>query len=518
MRWRWSTLSAAGSGWQSAARHARVGPLDLHLLAALLVASWCLATAHAFARPLFQVSDELNYLHTVQVTALQSAAPSQRACVVPPAGVPLDYPPGGGKVLFHHLSARILLTVCHMGAGATAIPLTRAILALTLPMLVICTWALARVALPREPHVAAAAAIFTAMQPVLATFSGGVTPDGLANAASALTLLLAAHVWLNRASGVWLVPLAAAAVAAIASKDSALFLGPVVLLVIGAWAFQGGQRRGVVTLCVLLVGSATLAQVFGGARLATPFPNLDVVASEALMHPGRFAGVVISAYATHGAGLARSGLGGLSNFGGGDLELARALLLLQAVLVGVGLLGMAARVLGTNEPREQRFAISALVVVVIAALQLPVRQMMTDSLGPMQGRWLFPIWPLIALACAAGWDHVLRRQGHRALPLLSVAGAVIAMVALTQVVGYYYVEWPAVYAWPHVFLRAAEGYDAGAPAARAIVTAVVVPGMWRHAIVLSAFASVVLVQVASARLATRVAAADLSNVRHADHR
>jgi hypothetical protein len=512
-------LSAAGRDRQTAAvGPVRVGPRNLHLLAALILASWCLATAHALIRPLFQVSDELNYLHTVQVTALQSAPESARACVVPPDGVPLAYPPGGGKIGFHHLSARILLTACHLGAGATAIPLTRAVLALTLPVLVICTWALARVVLPQEPQVAAAAAIFTAMQPVLATFSGGVTPDGLANAASALTLLLAAHVWLNRASGVWLVPLAAAALAAIASKDSALFLGPVVLLVIGAWAFMGGQRRGVGMLCVLAVGSATFAQTFGGSRLATPFPNLDVVASEALLHPGRFAAVVLSAYATHGAGLARSGLGGLSNFGGGDLELAGALLLLQAVVVGVGLLGMAARVFGTNEPRLQRFAISALVVVVIAALQLPVRQMMTDSLGPLQGRWLFPIWPLIALACATGWDHLLRRPGYRALPLLSVAGGVIAMVALTQVVGYYYVEWPAVYAWPHVFLRAAEGHDVGTPAARAIVTAVVVPDAWRHAIALFALASVVLVQVASARLATPAAAADLSDVRHADHR
>lgn len=486
----------------------RVHARDLHLLASLLLASWCLATAHAFVRPLFQVSDELNYLHTVQMTALQRASASERACVAPPGGITLAYPPGGGKFGFHHTTAHVLLTACRLGAGATAIPLTRAVLALTFPMLVACTWALARVVLPHEPHVAAATGIFTAVQPVLATFTGGITPDGLANAASALTLLIAAHLVLNRPSGFWLLPMAAAAIAGVASKDSALFLGPVVLLVVCVWALEGGWRSRVTALCVVAATGLALNRSLLVSRLATPFPNLDTVAADALRHPGTFVGIVLDAYLTQGPVLVRSGLGGLSNFGGGTLELAGPLLVLQVLLVGAGILGMAARVLAGGEARLQRFAAFAVIALAIAALQLPVRQMMTNSLGPMQGRWLFPVWPLIALACAAGWDHWLRQQRRMLLPLLSVAGGVTASVALTQVVGYYYVEFPSAYAWSHVFLRAAEGYDPGVEATRAMATAAVVPGEWRYAIVVFALVALVVVQLASARVATRAASAD----------
>ena len=482
------------------------------LLVSIMATSWLLAASHSVVRPLFQVSDELSYVLTVQAKALE-LSPADRACILPPEGQAFDFPPRGGKFGFHNASALVLAGACRIGAGPLAIPLTRVALAITLPAIVGLTWWLGWLVAPHSRFVAPAAALSTATQPVIATFSGGMAPDGLANAASAGSLLVATHLVLNRPGGQWVLPMLLCAVAAIAAKDSALFLGPLTLLVVGAWSVQTSVRRAALTTALVGLGALVLASSGLLSMLSTPYPNLDTVLTWAIAEPTAFATIVVNSYVTHAGKVLHSALAGLANFGGGSLDLPWSLYLLQVAVLTVGIAAFVAACtaeagMGT---RLRRFAALVLAALLLDAVQIPVRQLMTDSLGPIQGRWLFPVWPLVIVACVIGWDTLLRRRAPAVLPLFSVGSALIAVAALVRIVGYYYRDWPQVFAWPNLFLYAAEGQNAGVDVARTMATATMVPVTLQAAVLVAATLSLLVVFVTSSGVARSAMAQGSSN-------
>lgn len=476
---------------------------DWVLLVAALLSALFLVWSHAFARPLFQVSDELNYLHTVQSKTLEYSLPTDRACLAPPDGRTLNFPPLGGKFGFHLLAGRVLLAACRAGSGTLAIPMTRAVLGLTLPVLVALTWAMGRILAPHEPFVASAAAILTACQPVLATFSGGIAPDGLANAASAGALVVAAHLILNRANVAWLLVMTACSLLAVAAKDSALFLAPLTFIIAAARLVDVQWR--VVALVVATMFAVLLLLSFSGLlpHLSTPFPNFGRVLGEAASRPATFLAVVVQAYASNAKVIASSGLAGLANFGGGMMELPRSLFAAHLALIAVGLAGFVAATATARDDHGRLVRFAALVgaATLLEAVQIPVRQMMTDSAGPIQGRWLFPVWPLLTVACMSGWNRLLGGRSLAALPLLALLCAVTASTALIRLVEYYYDSWPASYDWSNVFLLAVEGSDAGVPIARAMAAAVVVPGWLRTGVLVAATGSLLCMFLVSVAIA-----------------
>ena len=107
--------------------------------------------------------------------------PRPAPCLSPPDGAPPPFMPAGGKWLFHEAGARLLRVACDAGAGPFAPVWLRLVFSVSLAAIAWAAWSGGRL-LAGGTWVPAVAALAIATQPVLAKYSGAVTPDSLANA------------------------------------------------------------------------------------------------------------------------------------------------------------------------------------------------------------------------------------------------------------------------------------------------------------------------------------------------
>jgi hypothetical protein len=120
-------------------------------------------------------------------------------------------------------------------------------------------WA-AREVFPEDPFVRYGAPVFVAFHPMFAFLSSGVNNDVLLNALAMFVFLLVCRLLARGASPARLLLLAAAIVAAVAVKRTALFLVPTALVALLAWLALRGRRHGTAiaaalgSLGVLVVG------------------------------------------------------------------------------------------------------------------------------------------------------------------------------------------------------------------------------------------------------------------------
>lgn len=411
------------------------------------------AGAQAVGRPLFQVSDELNYFQIVQIQAFR-AVPDEaatRGCIAPPEGRLIDVPVGGGKPLYHATVRSLLIAGCrHLPAGSVFV-MVRLVLGTSLVALTWLTWVMARCVRPGESEVPALAAALVATNPVLASVSAGITPDSWANVFSAASILA---LWRALGGPAWLwLPLSlVTALAAALWKDNGLFL-LVGWLVISA----GFVLRSVVARQRLLLASlAVLGVGLSGATVfrlvQTPFPGFpdflihfrqDPLAMAGDLARRAIEGVPSAWYTWHAT---------LGNFGGSDLAPSVSVVWLAAVTNVVAVAGLVCLV--GRGARDATWLAFAGFLLLGCYLQVPVRHMMVFEDGVVQGRWLFPVVGPLATSAAMGF-HALGGSGGVRLAMM--AGLVTCAVSMQLVFAHYRGPMLSSYIREHLFLRATNG-------------------------------------------------------------
>ena len=430
------------------------------LLLLLLLAALHSATA-ALVRPLYQVSDEVNYLISVQREALGgNPRPALVTCISPGTGAAPPLLPGG-KPLFHWVGARALGGLCAAGAGALAPIILRLILSLSLVIVTYAGWHTARV-VGGGIWVPAVTALALATQPVLAKYAGAVTPDSLANACAALAVLAAVR-WIVLGPGLSrLAALLAWTALAAAMKDAALFLVPVNGLVLMTAVLPSGDDRstsrgtwpvvlgGIVLAALIALQTRTAYQIGPGLTAAGSAPLAFVLA------------VVIDATAQLPS-FVTSSWTSLGGFGGGSATLPSTAGVIVGLLWAVAGLGLArATVTFGGAERQVRIAAAYLGLAFIACLlQAPVRQVLLQTVDQHQGRWLFPAAVPVAVAFAIGGRAALGDLAERAWPLLTGSLVTVVLLATTAVAQWHVAgpDWSLDHR--HLYLHATGGLDVG---------------------------------------------------------
>lgn len=111
-------------------------------------------------------------------------------------------------------------------------------------------WA-AREIFPEDPFVRYGAPVFVAFHPMFAFLGSGVNNDVLLNAAAMFVFLLVCRLLARGANPARILLLAAAVVAAVAIKRTALFLVPTALVALLAWLALRGRRHGTAVAAAL---------------------------------------------------------------------------------------------------------------------------------------------------------------------------------------------------------------------------------------------------------------------------
>ena len=234
------------------------------LLASIVIVAALQVLVTATTRPMLQVSDEINYLYSVQYTAAgqHRVEASLYPCLSPPDGNMLPLNPSG-KVGDREVTARLLTASCRTVGAYNAFVVTRIALGLSLLVIVASGWTLATLACPRVPLLPAAVGAVLALHPVLVGYSAGITPDSWANAWAALAWVAAA-LMLSRPPGLrWLPPLTLFVLFAMLWKDTAHFLAllPVTLVPVTVWIAEPRRRRDVVFAVSWLICAAVVVAV-----------------------------------------------------------------------------------------------------------------------------------------------------------------------------------------------------------------------------------------------------------------
>ncbi len=431
-------------------------------LGAVLVLALLHAWLHASVRPLLQVSDEISYLTAIQARVVSGPADQAVAhCAAPPDGRVLDVTPGG-KVLFRWAGAAGLSRLCSAGyPTAEAFWLLRLAAGLTLPLLALVTYRLARDVRPCEPAVAIGAAGIVALQPVVAGLAGGLTPDSLANLFGGLALWLATRQVVGLARWwEWPVVLAATA-AALASKDTTAFLAPAVGLAFVARAWHAaatswwGRYRG---LIVAVIGVAVPAAAWLAVRIVPPTaltdPNVTIPPASdwpVLIRDG-LAHVIAQLPA-----LVETAWLPLGNFGASALALPPAFGVLPWVAAGTVAVGALALLIPPDGSRAAARATTFwLVALGLCALQPGLREAVLHLPDVYQGRWLFPVLPALATLAMVGATR-LAGAWWRPLPLVLVITFATAGVGLVLLAGHHYTQFPVDLDATRLFLRSSSG-------------------------------------------------------------
>ncbi|MGV3517081.1 hypothetical protein [Luteitalea sp.] len=405
---------------------------------------------------MFQVSDEISYLAGLQQRVYQSEpGTTSYVCASPPDGIPLQVD-AGGKRLFRDVGGFVLEALCGSGLPSTVVFwLLRLLCGLTLPLLVLMTFLLAREVLPGQPEAWLAAAGLVALQPIAATVAGGITPDSIVNVLGAATLVLSTRWVLGHARG-WEGPaMAATALAAVATKDNAAFLVPTVAVAVVSRVWLGTRARaGRVRLASIVLMASGLA-AWAVFRFLPP----TTVSGEAL-RAGPSAWALGPASLVHASdqlwSLVWSTWMPLGNFGASTLQLSQSLVVLPVLFAGLVAVGAATAVLDPNTTRLRRVAPLWVAALLLCLVQPAVREAVLQVPDAYQGRWAFPMLSAMAVLATVGAGGLGVRI-QRTLPLWLVVLATVAGLALILVAGHYYTVFPARFDDSHLFLRSSSG-------------------------------------------------------------
>ncbi len=420
-------------------------------------------------RPLYQVSDEIVYLSTVQAVAFGIAPVGLAPCLAPPAGtrpaIAAQAKPG-----FLRATSRQLVWLCELGAGDRSLLLLRLLQALSLPVVAACAWAIARTITGRAED-ALLAGVLVAAHPVAATHAGGVTPDAWANAFSAVAFLSATRVLVGGGRGWDLLAVVAAPLLALAWKDTATFLLALPLSVMAVQVAQSYRNAGTTALRLAgLVLSAGLVAVAGLVWFRTPY-----LASPGAAGAPRDAAVwvraVLGDLLAQLPGLATSSWTGIGNFGASTLTTAAVANVIGVLLLVAGLVGAFVRL--PQAPAPRRLLAIGIVWAMSAGLcvaQPSIRQVLLSTQDVHQGRWLFPLLAPAAVFLACGINGLV--TGRRLLPLATLAMSVVSISAALETTRYYWDAIPSQLRTASLFIRGTGG---------AVVDDALVLSLIRHA-------------------------------------
>lgn len=434
----------------------------------MLLAVLAVALLHplfqARVRPLYQVSDEMAYLRTAQLEALATSPPAARPCIAPPDGVPLEAGEGG-KRGYAALTGLQLRRLCAGEREGMPLFALRALQALSLPLVALAAWYLAR--LVSGSHGAGLlAALVVAVHPVAAKYAGGVTPDAWANAFSAGVVVGLTRITVGRQRwwDVWLV--AACAFAGMLWKDTAHMLVPlaalalVLALVQAAALRQPGltaRWRLPASICVgLIVVSAVV--IWSRDDLLTRYVQEIPDGRVAIVRqPLRFATEVLQDVLLHMGGILASSVQSLYRpvvYGpGAGAGQPVTPLGTTMILVVLGVAGAVGALLHWVRPHRGMHRLPTRVlgvwalVLALAFVQPSIRQVLLDLNGLHQGRWLFPALAPAAALVAIGLARLGERRG--AIPLIALACLTSLWIAVLDLVRHYYT------AFPHQLVRSA---------------------------------------------------------------
>lgn len=304
-------------------------------------------------------------------------------------------------------------------------------------------WA-ARELFPDDPLVRYGAPAFVALNPMFAFVQAGVNNDALVNALAALAFVLMVRLLVRGMSLARLIMLLAVLVLAILTKRTAVFIAPVVGLVILLWlANRSGRPVRLFTVGAAIV--AVIAAVVGywwtaGGGEAIPQewrwtapryffnePDQPQRILDTLRAPG-----VGSELLTYLWGLHNSFWG---SFGWDIIHLPRLLYIALAVLSLVVAAGVLRRVFAPGATRAQRAALvtfaAAVVVAALAATVFFASYLSIQAYPPPpQGRYLIVAMLPLALLMTVGLGAWLGEERRRA----ALAGLVGGMVVFDLVV------------------------------------------------------------------------------------
>lgn len=435
-------------------------------LAALLTLGLLHGLAQARLRPLYQVSDEIQYVHGAQQAAVALASPAQSRCISPPDGSLLPAGAGGGKWAFKAATARQLAWACRDG-GPFPMFVLRAISALSLPVLVAAVWILARMLWPARVEVAIVAGLLIAAHPVLVKYGSGVAPDAWANALAGVAFAGGACVVLGRGTVLGGLMLLGATTIALVWKETATFLVAHLALVATIAAWQASRRLPIAwrVLLPVVVLPMFVAAVRLAPSLVTIFGSTYHVGAgvrSTMQDPLAFAAAIASDLLPQFAGMVTTSWTVLGNFGGTTLAplpfaTTVAALTVAGALVGWGLI--------LARPREGLHSLPMLLALVwavsalVCLLQPSARQVWADSQDIHQGRWLFPLAAPAAALVAAGLVRLRPAAGSLALAGTLWLG--VMWTALGQLGSWYYARVPDQVIRGRVFLRGTGGLDVG---------------------------------------------------------
>lgn len=435
-------------------------------LAALMILGLLHGLTQARLRPLYQVSDEIQYVHGAQQAAVALASPSQSRCISPPDGSLLPAGSGGGKWAFRAATARQLAWACRDG-GPFPMFLLRALNALSLPVLVAAGWILARMLWPARVDVAIAAGLLVAAHPVVVKYGSGVTPDAWANALAGLAFVGGARVVLGRGRVLGGLMLLVATTIALVWKETATFLVVHLALVGAIVAWQAGRRLPLAwrVLLPVVVLPMFAAAVRLAPSLVTIFGSTYHVGAgvrSTMEDPMAFAAAVAADLLRQLAGMVVTSWTVLGNFGGTTVAPVPFATTVAVLTVAGALVGW---VLILTRPREGLHSLPTVlagawaVSAMVCLLQPSVRQVWADSQDIHQGRWLFPLAAPAAALVAAGVVRLRPAAGSLALAATLWLG--VMWTALGHLGTWYYARVPDQVIRQHVFLRGTGGQDVG---------------------------------------------------------
>lgn len=424
------------------------------VLGVIVVFATAHSATHALIRPLYQVSDEVVYLTTVQAAALKPTTPPARTrCIAPPDGsitpIAVTTKPG-----FLTMTALELRGLCGAGAGDFALVGLRLVQALSLGVVAASAWAIAALLTARWAD-AWLAGLLAAAHPIAATHAGAVTPDAWANAFSAVALLASTRLLVGR-SRWWDVPvLLASALAAFAWKDTTGFVLVVATMTLVHRVPRGLARLPLWARSAAATGLAVIPVLAAVSWFQTPYLAIAGYRPRGLQGADLAAAVMDDAMA-QAAQLLTSSWTALGNFGASTLSASPSAGAIGALLVLAGVTGAVLRVASRNGVFPSAVAVTWTAGATICVLQPSIRQVLLFTEDIHQGRWLLPLLAPAAAVLACGLNGLVPDR-QRAAPLCGLGALAAAWSGIFETTRYFWVAFPSDLRESALFIRGTGG-------------------------------------------------------------
>lgn len=304
------------------------------------------------------------------------------------------------------------------------------------------------------------AGAIVAFQPVVAATSASLSPDALANAASACALACLVYATPRR-SIMGLVGAGAFAAVAVACKDTAFGVVFSVLVALGL-AIRRAQATARQRLSTWLVAPAIGGILAIAGWVLYRSPNIAMAAMrQGVDGPSwRWLVDVPATVVVQLPTLVTSGWMAVSNFGAHDLPVPAvvtwAAWLATALTVG----GAWRTTVEARHPGATRELWLVLAAGFVATVLLaPLRQAFMGTADALQGRWLFPFAPVMAWWLVRGWATLGRDA--RVAPVATLAAVWLGLAPLVAVlVPHFYQPFPGTYDLGGLYLQGVYGRGA----------------------------------------------------------